>query len=83
MCGNAKDLQLGANERISQQKLEATNTGLHLRKLWTTSSIERTPLSGRPRSSQYADNVATVDEIVQSQEGKPQTHLSTKQISRE
>ena len=26
MCGNAKDLQLGANERISQQKLEATNT---------------------------------------------------------
>ena len=55
----------------------------YLRKLWTTSSIERTPLSGRPRSSQYADNVATVDEIVQSQEGKPQTHLSTKQISRE
>ena len=55
----------------------------YLRKLRTTGSIERTPGSGRPRWSQSADNVAAVDELVQSQEGKPQTHLSTRQISRE
>ena len=69
-------------ERISQQKLEATNTG-GLRKLRTTSSIERTPGSGRSRSSRSADNIVAVDQLVQSQEGKPQTHLSTRQISRE
>ena len=54
----------------------------YLRKV-RTSSIERTPGSGRPRSSRSADNVAAVNELVQSQEGKPQTHLSTRQISRE
>ena len=52
----------------------------YLRKLRTTSSIERTP--GSLRSSPSADNVAAVNEVVQSQEGKPQTHLSTRQISR-
>ena len=49
----------------------------YLRKLRTTSSIERrpTPGIGRPRSSQSADNVAAFNELVQSQKGKPQTHF--------
>jgi len=66
------------NKNLKRRTLED-----YLRKLRTTSSIERTPGSGRLRSSRSADNVAAVDEVVQSQEGKPQTHLSTRQISRE
>ena len=53
-----------------------------LQRLRTTGSIERMAGSARPQSSRTADNVAAVDELVQSQEGQPQTHLSTRQISR-
>jgi len=49
----------------------------------TTGTIERTAGSGRPQSVRTADNIAAVEELVQSQEDKPQTHLSTRQISKE
>ena len=71
------------NEEFPNKNWKRRTLENYLRKLRTTSSIERTPGSGRPRSSQSADNVAAVNELVQSQEGKPQTHLSTRQISRE
>jgi len=49
----------------------------------TTGTIECTAGSGRPQSVRTADNIAAVEELVQSQEDKPQTHLSTRQISKE
>jgi len=48
----------------------------------TTGTIERTAGSGRPKSVQTADNIAAIEKLVQSQEDKPQTHLSTRQISK-
>jgi len=49
----------------------------------TTGTIERTAGSGQPQSVRTADNIAAVEELVHSQEDKPQTHLSTRQISKE
>jgi len=54
-----------------------------LRKLQTAGTIERTAESGRPQWVLTAANIAAVEELVQSQEDKPQTHLSTRQISKE
>jgi len=51
--------------------------------LRTTGSIERAPGSGRPRKTRTAENVDIVGDLVQSQENQPQTHRSTRQISRE
>jgi len=49
----------------------------------TTGSIKRAPGSGRPRTKRTAENVDAVGDLVQSQENLPQTHRSTRQISRE
>ena len=49
----------------------------------TTGSIERAPASGRPRTTRTAENVDAMGDLVQSQEYQPQTHRSTRQISRE
>ena len=38
--------------------------------------------SGRPRTTRTAENVDVVGDLVQSQENQPQTHPSTRQISR-
>jgi len=46
-------------------------------------SIERAPGSGRPRMMRTAENVDAVVDLVWSQENQPQTHRSTRQISRE
>jgi len=54
-----------------------------LRRLWATGSIERAPDSGRPRTVLTAKTVDAVEELAQSQEDWPQSHLSTRQISRE
>jgi inhibitor of nuclear factor kappa-B kinase subunit alpha len=54
-----------------------------LLKLRTTGSVELAAGSGRPRSSRTEDNIAAVNELVQSQEDEPKTHLSTRQIARE
>jgi len=53
------------------------------KRLRTTGSIERAPGSGRPRTTRTAKNVDAVGDLVQSQENQPQTHRSTRQISRE
>jgi len=53
------------------------------KRLRTMGSIERAPGSGRPCTTHTAENVDTVGDLVQSQENQPQTHLSTRQISRE
>jgi len=53
------------------------------KRLRTTGSIERAPGSGRPRTTRTAENVDAVGDLVQSQENQPQTHRSTRQVSRE
>ena len=50
------------------------------KRLRTTGSIKRAPGSGRPRT---AENVDAVGDLTQSQKNQPQTHRSTRQISRE
>jgi len=54
-----------------------------LRKIGETGGCDRRDGSGRPNSALTDDNVTQVEELVLSQENKPQTHRSTRQISRE
>jgi len=53
------------------------------KRLQTTGSIERAPGSGRPCTTRPTENIGAVGDLVQSQENQPQTHRSTRQISRE
>ena len=53
------------------------------KRLRTTGSIEWTPGSGRLCTTSTAENDDAVGDLVQSQENQPQTHRSTRQISRE
>jgi len=53
------------------------------KRLRTTGSIEPAPGSGRQCTSRTAENVDAVGDLVQSQQNQPQTHRSTRQISRE
>ena len=54
-----------------------------LRKIRETGTCDRRKGSGRPKSARTDDNIAQVEELVLSQDDKPQTHRSTRQISRE
>ena len=54
-----------------------------LTKLHKTGSTDRRRGSGRLKCARTEDNVTAVAELVLSQEDKPQTHRSTRQISRE
>ena len=54
-----------------------------LKKLRDTSTVNRRPGSGRRRTARTDNNVQLVDELVQSQEDKPQTHRTLRKISRE
>ena len=54
-----------------------------LKKIDNTGSVKRCSGSGRPRAVRTVDNVDAVADLVQSQEDKPQTHRSVRQISRE
>ena len=51
-----------------------------LRKIRATDSVDRKPGSGRPRSMRTAEKIDAVQDLVLNQ---PQTHRSTRQISRE
>ena len=54
-----------------------------LQKLRATGTVDRRPSSGRRRSARTADNADLVDELVLSQEDKPQSHRTVREISRE
>ena len=54
-----------------------------LQKLWVTGTVDRCPGSGRRRIARTADNVDLVDELMLSQEDKPQSHRTVREISRE
>ena len=54
-----------------------------IRKIDTTGSVLRRPGSGRTRTVRTDDNVEQVLELVLSQEDRPQTHRTQRQIARE
>src|SRR5215469_11016620 len=54
-----------------------------LRKIRATGSVDHQPGGGRPRSVRTAENIDAVQDLVLSQEDRPQTHRSTCQISGE
>jgi len=60
-------------------------TGLDyvLKKLRQTGTVERKVGSGRRRSSRTMQNIYVVEDLIISQEDKPRTHQSIRQISRE
>lgn len=53
-----------------------------LEKLRQSGSTDRKQGSGRPKTARTDDNIDAVAELVLSQEGRPQSHKSTRQISR-
>lgn len=54
-----------------------------LRKIRATSSVDRQAGSGRPRSVRTQEKIDAVHDLVLSQEDRPQTHRTTRQIARE
>ena len=47
-----------------------------------TGSVERKTGPGRPRPTRTEENEGTVEELIMSQEGEPQSHLSPRQIKK-
>ena len=54
-----------------------------IKHLKQTGSIARKPDSGRPKTVRTAANIDAVNDLVLSQEDKPQTHCTVRQIARE
>jgi hypothetical protein len=54
-----------------------------IKKIDRFGSIQHRPGAGRPRSVRTDDNVDRVADLVQSQENRPQTHRTVRQISRD
>ena len=52
-----------------------------LKKLRQTGTTDRKKGSGRPKSTRTEENVSAVEELILSQENKPQTHNTTRQIT--
>jgi hypothetical protein len=53
-----------------------------LKKLRQTGNTDRKKGSGRPKSTRTEENINAVEELILSQENKPQTHSTTRQIAR-
>src|SRR6218665_2163668 len=54
-----------------------------LRKIDLTGSSERRAGSGRPRTARKNEKIEQVQELVLSQEDKPRSHLTIREITRE
>jgi len=54
-----------------------------LQKVNKFGSVDRSAGNGRPRSERTVENVNTVNDIVQSFEDQPHSHLTVRQISHE
>ena len=53
-----------------------------LKKLRQTGTTDKKKGSRRPKSTRTEENVSAVEELILSQENKPQTHNTTRQITR-
>src|SRR4029078_1121593 len=54
-----------------------------IRKIDRDGSTRRKPGSGRPKSVRTAENIALVEEMICSQESKPHSHKTPREIARE
>jgi len=51
-------------------------------KLIETGTVDRHVSSGKPRSARMEENIDLVDDLIVSQEDKPQTHRTVREIAR-
>jgi len=51
-----------------------------IRKIDTLGTVRHLPGAGRPRSVRTAENISMVEELVLSQDDRPQTHRTQRQI---
>jgi hypothetical protein len=65
-----------------QPKLDAGRARLLIEEITRTGITDRKKGSGRPNSTRTEENVSAVEELILSQEDKPQTHSTTRQITR-
>jgi inhibitor of nuclear factor kappa-B kinase subunit alpha len=78
--------QYGAKRFLSEFPTKRWSlSGLHrlLKKIDTSGTTERVRGSGRPRSARSDENIQRVEQLILSQENKPQTHSTQREISRE
>jgi len=69
--------------KFSEKSWSKRGVNKLLKKLWDTGTVDRRPVSGRPRSARTEENVETDNDLVLSQEDKLQTHRTLCEISRE
>jgi inhibitor of nuclear factor kappa-B kinase subunit alpha len=75
----------GAKKLVSEFPMKNWNirtVSRLLKKVRETGSTDRKLGSGRPRTARTDENIEAVAELILSQENRPQTHKSTRQISR-
>jgi len=81
-------VRLGLRVDERQCTLKATRTGIALviidyHQLRNTGTVDRRVGSVRPRSARTAENIDLVDDLIVSQEDKPQTHRTVRELARE
>ena len=64
------------------RKWKKTTVRYFLRKLSETGSAERRPVTGRPRSVRTPENIDAVEKLMLSQENKPGTSSSQRQVAK-
>ena len=77
--------EYGAKKLVSEFPMKNWNirsVSLLLKKVRESGSTDRKQGSGRPRTARTDENIEAVAELILSQENRPQTHKSTRQISR-
>ena len=83
-----KSLYLNTAKRLTDEFSEKNWTKRGVNQLiktlrYTAGTVDRRPVSSRPRSARTQENVETVNDLVLSQEDKPQTHRTVREILRE
>jgi len=66
---------------MKRQRLSSLN--YLIKKIDETGSVDRRSGSGRPRTAWVSSKISQVEELVLSQDDKPQSHQSLRQITRE
>ena len=81
---SAKGIWLGPFiERISSKKLNTWRSRQTVKKIDSLGVVSRLLGSGRPRSVRTDEDIQLVNDLVLSQEDKPQTHRTQREIVRE
>jgi len=70
-------------KEFPEKKWKIRGLNYLIQRLRETGTTDRQPGSGRPRTARTAENINVVNDLILSQEGAPQTHRTTRQISRE